>query len=127
MYTLFIILNRVEYLSEVLISLKKCGVRGATVIDSMGSKKLLEKDTQNVSFINGIVRALEGDNRTNKTIFSVIEKEEQVKAAMEEVEKILGDMNKPNKGIMFVVPVEHIRGGDLERHIEVRERRKLKD
>lgn len=125
MYVLFIVLNKVEYLTDILLSLKDCGIRGATVIDSMGSRKLLSKDAQNVSFINGIVRALEGDHRTNKTIFSVIERKEQVEKVMCKVEKIIDGFNQPNKGIMFVMPVEHVRGGDLERHIESRERKKI--
>ena len=37
---------------------------------------------------------------------------------MKSIEEILGgDMTVPNKGIMFVLPVTHFRGGDLQRHI----------
>lgn len=47
---------------------------------------------------------------------------------MEYVERILGgDMQKPNKGIMFVLPVTHMRGGELQRHIESREKKKILD
>ncbi|MGE4282151.1 MAG: hypothetical protein AB7G87_00360 [Clostridia bacterium] len=126
MYVLFIVLNEVEHLTEILMKMKDLGLRGATIIDTMGSKKALSKDMQNVSFLNSIVKALEGDNRANKTIFSVIEKKEQVERAMDAIETILGgDMKKPNKGIMFVLPVTHLKGGDLERHIESRERKKI--
>ena len=126
MYVLFIVLNQVEYLTEILTAMKDMRIRGATIIESMGSKKMLNKDMQNVSFLNNIVRALEGSNRTNKTIFSVIERKEQVERAMNKIEKILGgDMKKPNKGIMFVLPVTHIRGGELERHIESREKKNI--
>ncbi len=34
-------------------------------------------------------------------------------------------MKRPNKGIMFVLPVTHMRGGELERHIESRENKKI--
>ncbi|MDK2798816.1 MAG: hypothetical protein PWP27_316 [Clostridiales bacterium] len=126
MYVLFIVLNEVEHVADILMKMKDLGLRGATVIDSMGSRKVLDKDMYNVSFIGGLVRALEGDQRASKTIFSVIERKEQVKRAMDEIEKILGgDMKKPNKGIMFVLPVVHLRGGELERHIESRERKKI--
>lgn len=72
------------------------------------------------------MKSLEGGVQSNKTIFSVIEREEQVELVMEHVEKILGgDMQKPNKGIMFVLPVTHLRGGELHRHIESRENKKI--
>ncbi|MCG8500175.1 MAG: hypothetical protein MJB12_07165 [Firmicutes bacterium] len=126
MYVLFIVLNQVEHLTDVLTKMKDMGLRGATVIESMGSKRMLDKDVHNISFLNSIVRSLEGNHRTNKTIFSVIERKEQVERAMDEIEKILGgDMKGPNKGIMFVLPVTHLRGGELERHIESRETKKI--
>ncbi len=122
MYVLFIVLNKVEHLTEILTKMKDLGLRGATVIDSMGSKNIVAKEMHNVSFLYSMVKTLEGDQRTNKTIFSVIERKEQVDRAMDAIEKILGgDMNKPSQGIMFVMPVSHIRGGELERHIESRE------
>ncbi|WHH57532.1 hypothetical protein [Petroclostridium sp. X23] len=126
MYVLFIVLNEVEYLTQILTEMKSLGLRGATVIDTMGSKKILNRDMESMSFLNGIVRALEGDNRANKTVFSVIERKEQVENAMDAIEKILGgNMKKPNKGIMFVLPVTHLRGGELERHIESREKKNI--
>ena len=34
-------------------------------------------------------------------------------------------MKEPNKGIMFVLPVARFRGGELERHIESRENKRV--
>jgi hypothetical protein len=127
MYVLFVVLNEPEYLSEVLYEMKKLRLRGATIIDSMGASAI-SKDIYNIPVIGGLMRSVDGDTRYNKTIFSVIEREEQVKAAMDAIEKIVGgDMKKPDKGIMFVLPVTHMRGGELERHLESREYKKLKE
>lgn len=125
MHVLFIVLNEVEYLPEILRKMRALGIRGATVIESMGST-VVEEDQYSVSFIGGIVRALEGSSKASRVIFSLIEREDQVQRAMDGVETILGgDLTKPNKGIMFVLPVEHMRGGELERHIESRETKKV--
>lgn len=126
MYVLFVVLNEPEYLSEVLYQMKKLRLRGATIIDSMGASAI-SKEMYNIPVIGGLMKSIDGDTHYNKTIFSVIEREEQVKAAMEAIEKIVGgDMKKPDKGIMFVLPVTHMRGGELDRHIESREYKKLK-
>ncbi|QUI21933.1 hypothetical protein HZI73_06285 [Vallitalea pronyensis] len=125
MYVLFIVLNETEYLSEVLFKMKQLGIRGATIIDSMGATAI-NKDIYNIPVIGGLMKSIDGDVQYNKTIFSVIEREEQVELAMNHIEKILGgDMKRPNKGIMFVLPVTHMRGGELERHIESRENKKV--
>lgn len=125
MYVLFIVLNEVEYLSEILNKMKALGIRGATVIESMGSASVLKKNMYDVSFIGGFVKSLEGDNQASRVIFSLIEREEQVNHAMNEVEKILHWDTQNKRGIMFVLPVDHFRGGELERHIESREDKKI--
>ncbi len=125
MYVLFIVLNETEYLPEVLFKMKQLGIRGATVIDSMGATAI-NKDIYNIPVIGGLMKSIDGDVQYNKTVFSVIEREEQVELVMNHIEKVLGgDMKKPNKGIMFVLPVTHMRGGELERHIESRENKKV--
>jgi len=125
MYVLFIVLNEPEYLPKVLYTMKRLGIRGATVIDSMGASSI-NKDIYNIPVFGGLMKSLDGDTKYNKTIFSVIEREEQVERTMQHIEKILGgDMKKPNKGIMFVLPVTHMRGGELNRHIISRENKKF--
>lgn len=118
MYVLFIVLNETQYLSEILVALKDLGIRGATVINTLGSRKL-QDEVEEKSFLFKIVGSLQGDTKSNRTIFSVIQKDEQIHEAMKAIEEILGgDMTVPNKGIMFVLPVTHFRGGDLQRYIE---------
>ena len=125
MFALFIVLNEPEFLPQVLYKIKQLDIRGATVIDSMGASAI-SKDIYNIPLIGGLMKGMDGDVHYNKTIFSVIEREEQVEKVMFHIEKILGgDMNRPNKGIMFVVPVTHMRGGELNRHIISRENKKF--
>ncbi|PKM95365.1 MAG: hypothetical protein CVU84_06720 [Firmicutes bacterium HGW-Firmicutes-1] len=125
MHVLFIVLNEVEYLADILTRIREVGLRGATVIESIGSATVIENDLYSVSFLASLVNVLEGKNKASRVIFSLIEREEQVIKAMDEVQLILGgDLKKPNKGMMFVLPVTHFRGGELERHIESREMKK---
>lgn len=125
MFVLFIVLNEIEYLHDIITKMREVGLRGATIIESMGSTTIVENDLYTNSFLASIVSAIEGKNKASRVIFSLIEKEEQVKSAIREVQEILGgDLKKPNLGIMFVLPVTHFKGGDIERHIESRENKK---
>ncbi len=125
MYALFIVLNRTEHLKKVLKALKLSGIRGATVIDSLGAGQFVHSQNAQVPIIGGFVRTLEGDYKSNKTIFSVIEREEQVDNAMNRVLESFGGEMKPGYGIMFCMPVIKFFGGELERHIESRERKEI--
>lgn len=125
MFVLFVVLNQPEFLPDVLYKMKQLGIRGATVIDSMGATSIT-KDLYKVPVIGGFMKSIDGDTHVNKTVFSVIEREEQVERVMSHVEGIIGgDMKQPNKGIMFVLPVSHMRGGELNRHIISRDSKKL--
>lgn len=125
MFVLFVVLNQPEFLPDVLYKMKQLGIRGATVIDSMGATSIT-KDLYKVPVIGGFMKSIDGDTHANKTVFSVIEREEQVERVMSHIEDIIGgDMKQPNKGIMFVLPVTHMRGGELNRHIISRDSKRL--
>ncbi len=125
MYALFIVLNEIEYLSDIITKMREVGLRGATVLESMGSRNVVENDLYTASFLASIVNTVERQSKASRVIFSIVEREEQVQCAMKEIQKLLGgDLKKPRLGMMFVLPVTHMRGGELERHIESRERKR---
>ncbi len=125
MFLLVIILNEIEYLQDIIKKMREVGLRGATILESSGSANVVDNDLYSVSFLASLVNALEGKSKASRVVISLIEREEQVKKAMDEIQKILGgDLKKPNLGMMFVLPVTHFRGGELERHIESRERKR---
>ena len=44
MYVLFIILNEIEYLAEIIKKMKEAGVRGATVIEGTSASEIVDND-----------------------------------------------------------------------------------
>jgi nitrogen regulatory protein PII len=106
MKLLILILNKVEKLEEVLEGFIEIGISGATVVDSVGMGHIISEE---VPIFAGLRFMFAGAKPHNKTILSVIkeEKEEQVVRLLE---KILGDMNKPGTGILFVIPVDRVEG-----------------
>ena len=45
----------------------------------------------------------------NNTILTVV-KDEQVEAAVKIIERVVGDLSKPDSAIVFTVPVDFIKG-----------------
>ena len=125
MYVLFIVLHEVEYLSEVIRKMREVGVRGATVIEGTSDSDIVENDLYTNSFLASLVNAYEKRNKASRVIFSLIEREDQVRKVMEAVKKILDEKSKKTTlGMMFVLPVTHMQGGELGRHIQNRDKKK---
>jgi len=106
MKLLIVILNKVEKLEEVLEGYLEIGISGATVIDTVGMGHILSEE---VPIFAGLRFIFAGAKPHNKTILSVI-KDEKERAAINLLEKILGDLNQPGTGIVFSIPIDTVEG-----------------
>lgn len=121
MQALFVVLHEVEYMNDVLTALHDAGVKGATIIDSVGFGRTGFQPKKYLPLIGGLMEGLETSRPHNRTIFSVIDDESVVDRAVSAVERILGDLSKPGKGIMFTVPVSRAFGfnrAELRQHVD---------
>ncbi len=110
MKLMVLILNKLEALEYLLEGLSAAGIGGATIIDSSGLVMTLSK--MESSFISSSIRALftgNGADEDNKTIISVI-KDDQLDIARRVVYSTVGDLSKPNTGILFTIPIDFVEG-----------------
>lgn len=125
MEALFIVLNEVERLNDVLTALRDAGVKGATIFDSVGFGRMWLKNMVGLPLIAGLMPNVETTRPHNRTIMSVIDDPVVVDNVIAAVEKVLGDLNQPGKGIMFTMPVGRVIGlnrGELRKHDPSRKR-----
>lgn len=113
MYALFLILNDVYLLDDIHEVLYECGV-GATTMDSMGMGKVLLEHNVNMTMFRSIRTILEGKKPYNKTIVSVIRKEEKLNEVITNLKEKIGDITQRGVGFMFVVPVTRCEGYSAE-------------
>lgn len=107
---LIFVLNNVNHLEEILNELTKSGIKGATIIDSTGMAKILHSQYTNDLPLFGSLKMLMNEKRPfNKTIFTVI-KDKQVEIAVSAIERVVGDLSKPDVGIVFTIPINYIEG-----------------
>ncbi|RMD96684.1 MAG: hypothetical protein D6814_10945 [Calditrichaeota bacterium] len=106
MKVLFIILNKEEYLDEVLEAFLELGLRGATIIDSVGMGRILAYE---IPIFAGLRSILPGNRPFNKTILTLVE-DEKIPEIVAAVEQIVGSLEKPGTGIAFSVPVDFVKG-----------------
>ena len=108
MKLLIYVLSHVEKLQTLLNQFNDQGIAGATILDSSGmGRELSERDE---FAIFGSMRALiDQNNRTTKTLFLVVE-DDQVKKIEKVIESVIGDLSKPDQGILFSIPLDSVSG-----------------
>lgn len=108
MQAIFVVLNKVECLEDLLARLKKSGVSGGTIIDSTGMVKSLEESDE--SYILGSLRLfLENPRPDSKTIFFIVN-DDQVDLVRKTVDEALGGIHNHDTGIIFGIPVTFADG-----------------
>jgi len=106
MRLLVVVLNREEYLDDILALFVELGIRGATILDSVGMGRILSHD---IPIFAGFRDLMVGNRPYNKTILSVVE-DELVEAAVKGIEGVCGSFSRPGTGLIFTLPVDGIWG-----------------
>ncbi|MCK9536748.1 MAG: hypothetical protein M0R05_04105 [Bacilli bacterium] len=105
MFVLFIVLNKVDYLDDVLEALVKQGVRGATIFDSKGlAGAVVHRQMESIPLFGSFKTIIDGAHPYNNTIFTVVS-ESILDDVVKAVQKVLSEVKHPGAGFMFTVPV----------------------
>lgn len=104
---LVIVLNKTEFLTDILDGFMDVGIKGATVIDSAGMGHLM---AEHIPFFSQFAEIEFTDKNHSKTIFTVLNCCEDRNNAVAIVEKHVGDLSEPDSAFIFSVPVNFIKG-----------------
>lgn len=111
MHALVLVLNKVELLEEILASLTKNGVSGATILDSQGMGSAIVSGAQyEVPIFGSLKSFFDREHPYNKTLFTILESDEKLDKAIEAITSVTGNLENPNEGLMFTVPVGRVIG-----------------
>ena len=104
MFLLMMVLDDTGRLNDVLQAWEEAGVPGVTILESTGLARALARNhaykaeaTADDSSASGRVG--------HPTLFAVVDDIDVAARVADRVQAILGDLNNPNTGILFLVPV----------------------
>ncbi len=111
-YMVMLILHKVDECTNILDAWESVGVGGITILESSGLGRARKKGMVGRSFplmpsLSDFLRTPEDHHRT---MFTVVEDDSWVDRLVEVTESILGDMEQPNNGVIFVLPVARAHG-----------------
>lgn len=104
MYLLMMVLDDTSRLNNVLHGWEEAGVRGVTILESTGLARTLERHPARGA-LAGFGSVFGSGRVGHNTLFAVIDDIQVAGLVAERVQRILGDLNQPDTGILFVVPV----------------------
>lgn len=104
MFLLVMVLDDTSRLNDVLAAWQTAGVRGVTILESTGLARTLERHQAGGAFA-GFGAAFGGGRVGHNTLFAVIDDITVAGVVAERVQSILGNLDEPNTGILFVLPV----------------------
>jgi nitrogen regulatory protein P-II 1 len=114
MYMIYFVLHDPNRLKDILEAWEKAGVNGITILLSTGLKRLKATDVlrEDLPLIPSLEDLIQQEERTNRTLFTVVKDDEMVEKVVQATQSITGDLNNPNTGILAVLPVVKAYGLD---------------
>ena len=104
MFIIMFVLNDSKKLDMILDGWNKIGVRGVTILDSIGAYRVRKRIPGRFAFTTAT------NDENSKTLIAMVEAEETVKNCLAATEEMIGDLSEPNTGIFTYWPVTDIKG-----------------
>ncbi len=103
-----IILDDIKFLPDIIQAWREIGVSGTTIMKSVGGYRTSTWLSKvGLSAIDHLFEAKEVQRRT---LIAVIEDDELLAHAIAEAERVVGGFDRPNSGVLIVLPVAQTKG-----------------
>ncbi len=114
MYLVTFVLHDPDLLEELLDEWNKAGVEGATVLFSSGMGRMRQKQLirDDIPLIPSLDDFYEAPQTLNRTIFTVANDDAMIDKILDVTQKLVGDLSKPDTGVMIVTPITRAYGLD---------------
>lgn len=105
-----LVVNSVEHCPNILEAWEGAGAKGVTILESTGAARLRSATRDDLPLMPSLCDLLASKELHHRTMFTVIEDDETLQKVIEVTERIVGDFNRPDTGLLFVVPVTRALG-----------------
>jgi len=109
------VLDNPDCCQDVLDAWEEAGAKGITILESTGVGRVrqagLRDDIPLMPSLTDLFRSTETHNRT---LFSVVNDLYTAHALVEAAQNTVGDLEKPNSGLLFIAPLVEVYGLNKE-------------
>lgn len=109
MQLLILILKRVELMQRLLKELAEKGIHGGTIIDAHGMGESLA-NMEDLPMFGALRQILSNEEKESTKLLLFVVRDDQVVPTTQEIKAVIGDLSKPNTGILFTLPIYYCEG-----------------
>lgn len=109
MKLLVFVLNDIKKQDTFIHLLKERGIHGATLINSTGMGRILAEHNEDREILGSLRFLFDAPRAESRTFLMALE-EEQIPDVLKTIEEVVGDLSRPNSGIVFTLPIDFIKG-----------------
>ena len=110
-FQIVFVLDNADQCRDILDAWEKAGIRGVTILESSGLGRVrragIRDDLPLMPSLSDIFLNTETQHRT---LFTVVKSQSQIEAIVKATKSVVGDLEQPDTGFLFVVPVSQVFG-----------------
>ncbi len=105
-YLVVLIVDDPDHCPAVLHAWEQAGVTGVTILESSGIGRLRQGSLrEDLPLLPSLSEIFEGEEIRHRTLLSVVKEQEMVDEMVRLAQEVIGDLDQPHTGFLFVVPV----------------------
>ena len=111
-YLVVLVIDNLDHCHPVLDAWEEVGVTGVTILESSGIGRARRAGLRRDDYplMLSLTDILQSKERHHRTVFSVVNTDEQVEMLAKAAQSVLGDFDQPHTGMMFVVELHRVYG-----------------
>lgn len=110
-HMILLIVNNPDRCPDVLDAWDAAEVPGITILESTGLGNIRKAGIRDdIPLMPSLADLFRTKEHRHRTLFTVVEGEEKVDEVIEATQKIMGDLEQPHNGALFVLPVSRVVG-----------------
>lgn len=106
-FMVMLIIDEIDRCPDVFEAWESVGIKGITILESTGLGRIRQMFgyRDDMPIMPSLSKLMQSREEHHRTIFTVTRSEEKVDQLIDVTQRILGSLEQPNKGVIFVLPV----------------------
>lgn len=110
-YLVVLVLDNPDRCQDILDAWEGAGAKGITILESTGIGRVRKSGLRDdFPLMPSLGDLFESGETHNRTLFSVVDGLDAAHALVGAAQNIVGDLEKPNTGLLFVAPLLEVHG-----------------
>jgi nitrogen regulatory protein PII len=110
-FQIVFVLDNPDQCRDILDAWENAGIRGVTIFESSGLGRVRRAGIRDdLPLIPSLSDLFMGTETQHRTLFTVVKSQSQIEAIVKATKSVVGDLEQPDTGFLFVVPVSQVYG-----------------